>query len=89
MKYKRSQKKAFKALNCEGLARVDVFVTTAGEIIINEVNTLPGFTQISMYPKLWEASGVTYQELITTLIELAIERHERDKELKSSVFDRD
>ncbi|GAF14505.1 D-alanine-D-alanine ligase A [Bacillus sp. JCM 19046] len=82
-------KKAFKALNCEGLARVDVFVTTAGEIIINEVNTLPGFTQISMYPKLWEASGVTYQELITTLIELAIERHERDKELKSSVFDRD
>lgn len=79
---------AYKTLNCEGLARVDVFLTETGEVIINEVNTLPGFTKISMYPKLWEASGVSYQDLITTLIELAIERHERDKQLKSSVFDR-
>lgn len=79
---------AYLALNCEGLARVDVFVTDAGEVIINEINTLPGFTKISMYPKLWEASGLTYSDLITKLIELALERHASDKQLKSSVFDR-
>ena len=77
--------KAFKALQCEGLARVDFFLTEDGRIYVNEINTLPGFTRISMYPKLWEISGISYTELITRLIELAIERHERDQLLKSSV----
>jgi len=76
---------AFQALDCCGMARVDVFLTAGGEVIINEVNTLPGFTNISMYPKLWEASGLGYTELITMLIELALERHRQDGELKSSV----
>ncbi|MUV38365.1 D-alanine--D-alanine ligase [Lentibacillus sp. JNUCC-1] len=79
--------KAFQALQCEGLARVDFFLTEAGDIYVNEVNTLPGFTKISMYPKLWEISGVPYTELITRLIELAVERHEADAKLKSTVWD--
>ncbi len=67
---------AFKALDCCGLSRVDFFVEDAsGNIYINEINTIPGFTDISMYPKLWEASGIPYGELIDRLIELAIERH--------------
>jgi len=65
---------AFKALNCEGLARVDFFYTTDGAIIINELNTMPGFTESSMFPKLWEKSGKSYTELITTLIESALNR---------------
>ena len=68
--------KAFKVLGCLGLARVDFFLTENGEVLLNEVNTLPGFTNNSMYPKLWEASGIRYSELITQLIELALERHE-------------
>lgn len=76
---------AFEALNCEGLARVDVFLKEDNTIIINEINTLPGFTKISMYPKLWEESGISYRELIEILIELAIERHQRDQQLKSSI----
>ncbi|WP_152654866.1 D-alanine--D-alanine ligase [Oceanobacillus sp. CFH 90083] len=76
---------AFEALHCEGLARVDVFLKEDNTIIINEINTLPGFTKISMYPKLWEESGISYRELIEKLIELAIERHQRDKQLKSSI----
>ncbi|MCM3740482.1 D-alanine--D-alanine ligase [Oceanobacillus luteolus] len=75
---------AFQALNCEGMARVDVFLTEADEIIINEINTIPGFTKISMYPKLWEHSGISYSDLIDQLIQLAIERHERDSALESS-----
>lgn len=63
----------FEALECRGLARVDMFVTADEQIVINEVNTLPGFTKISMYPKLWEASGLSYSELIDTLISLAID----------------
>lgn len=76
----------FQTLECEGLARVDVFLTNSGEVYVNEVNTLPGFTRISMYPKLWEVSGLSYTDLITHLIEYALERHERDKKLKSSVW---
>lgn len=79
--------RAFKTLQCEGLARVDVFLTEDGQIYVNEINTLPGFTKISMYPKLWEVSGMTYTNLITELIELGMERHQRDQMLKSSVFD--
>ncbi|NTY86340.1 D-alanine--D-alanine ligase [Serratia fonticola] len=79
---------AFKALDCLGMARVDVFLTPDNNVIINEINTLPGFTNISMYPKLWGASGVSYTQLITALIELALERHQQDRGLNSSVFDR-
>ncbi|NLM59679.1 MAG: D-alanine--D-alanine ligase [Clostridium sp.] len=69
--------KAFKALDCCGLARVDFFVhKETGKVYINEINTMPGFTSISMYPMLWEASGVPYGELIERLINLAIERYE-------------
>lgn len=78
---------AFQTLQCEGLARVDFFLTDEGMLYVNEINTLPGFTKISMYPKLWEVSGLEYTELITQLIELAIERHERDGKLKSSVWE--
>ncbi|MCW2476524.1 D-alanine--D-alanine ligase [Candidatus Symbiopectobacterium sp. NZEC151] len=76
---------AFQALECQGMARVDVFLTPDDDVIINEVNTLPGFTNISMYPKLWQASGLSYTDLITALIELALERQESDRALASSV----
>ena len=67
--------KAFKALDGQGLSRVDFFVKRdSGEIVLNEINTLPGFTNISMYPKLWEAAGVGYSDLLDSLIELAQER---------------
>ncbi len=69
---------AFKALDCSGMARVDFFLSrNTGELYLNEVNTIPGFTAISMYPKLWEASGLPYTALVDLLIELALERSER------------
>lgn len=74
----------FQALCCEGLSRVDFFLKDSGEIIVNEINTMPGFTRISMYPKMWEACGISYTELITRLIELAINRHEKERGLKTS-----
>lgn len=68
--------KAFKALDCYGMARVDFFLEkTTGEIYINEINTIPGFTRISMYPKLWDTAGLSYSKLIDKLIELAQERY--------------
>lgn len=74
--------RAFKALNCSGLARVDFFLDKDTEMVyINEINTMPGFTPISMYPKLWEASGMSYGDLIDRLIDLAIERHKEKNEL--------
>ncbi len=67
---------AFKAVDCAGMARVDFFVERGtGRVLVNEINTIPGFTKISMYPKLWEASGLPYPALIDRLIELALERH--------------
>ena len=77
--------RAYSALECAGLARVDVFLTAAGQVVINEINTLPGFTAISMYPKMWEASGLAYGDLITTLIELALQRHAAAQALRSSM----
>lgn len=72
--------KAFKTLECKGMARVDMFLTSGGKIVVNEINTLPGFTNISMYPKLWEASGLSYSKLLDKLIDLAIEtKHKKDK----------
>lgn len=76
---------AFKVLCCEGMARVDLFLKENGEIVINEINTIPGFTKISMYPKLWEVSGISYSELIHRLIQLAIERFDREEKLETSV----
>jgi D-alanine-D-alanine ligase len=74
---------AFTALECEGMARVDLFLDRdSGEFFFNEVNTIPGFTSISMYPKMMEASGVPYPELLTRLIELALRRHEAKQKLK-------
>ena len=67
---------AFTALECEGLARVDFLVDgKSGAIYVNEINTMPGFTRISMYPKLWEASGIPYPELVDRLVQLALERY--------------
>ncbi|MFT0212063.1 D-alanine--D-alanine ligase [Pseudomonas sp. F1_0610] len=77
--------KAYKVLECLGMARVDIFLTQNEQVIINEVNTLPGFTNISMYPKLWEASGLSYSDLITKLIELALQRHRQDSALLNTV----
>jgi D-alanine-D-alanine ligase len=70
---------AFRAVDGSGLARVDMFLTPENRIVVNEINTLPGFTSASMYPKLWEATGLPYSELIDKLIDLALERH-RDKQ---------
>jgi len=77
--------KVFKTICCEGLSRVDFFLKEDGAIIVNEINTMPGFTRISMYPKLWEASGISYTELIDRLIQLALLRFENEKKLKTSV----
>jgi D-alanine-D-alanine ligase len=76
--------RTFKVMCCEGMARVDLFLKENGEVFVNEINTLPGFTNISMYPKLWEASGITQTELISRLIELAIERFNKEQKLKRS-----
>ncbi len=73
----------FKTLSCEGLARVDFFLRNNNEIVVNEINTIPGFTAISMYPRLWQASGISYQELIDRLIQLALERFKKEKRLKT------
>jgi len=72
--------RAFRAVDCAGMARVDFLLDRpSGTLFVNEVNTIPGFTPISMYPKLWEASGLPYPRLLDRLIELALERH-REKE---------
>jgi D-alanine-D-alanine ligase len=73
----------FEALECSGLARVDFFLRSSGEWLINEINTLPGFTAISMYPKLWAASGVQPRELLTRLVDLALARHAKRKALRT------
>ena len=68
--------RAFQAIDGSGLARVDFFLErVTDKLIVNEINTLPGFTSISMYPKLWEVSGIVYSQLIDRLIELAFDRH--------------
>lgn len=77
--------RSYRSLCCEGLARVDLFLREDGEVLVNEINTLPGFTKISMYPKLWEASGLSYGKLIDRLIQLALESFRRQQELKTNV----
>jgi D-alanine-D-alanine ligase len=76
--------RTFRVLCCEGMARVDFFLKYDGEVVVNEMNTIPGFTKISMYPKLWEASGIPQPELIDRLVELALERFEKERRLKTS-----
>jgi D-alanine-D-alanine ligase len=76
---------AFRALDCSGMARVDFLVTKkTNRIFLSEINTIPGFTSISMYPKLWQASGLSYSNLLDRLIELAIERHQAKRQLKTT-----
>lgn len=75
---------AFKTVECEGMSRIDFFLREDNTFVLNEINTLPGFTEISMYPKLWEKSGINYIDLITELVELSIERSERNKKLKNA-----
>jgi len=75
-------RKVFLAMECEGMARVDLLLDrTSEELFFNELNTIPGFTSISMYPKLWEASGINYTELLSRLVDLAMSRHKRKKAL--------
>lgn len=75
-------RRSYIALECAGLARVDVFLTPDLHVVVNEVNTLPGFTRISMYPKLWQASGLAYPALITQLVDLALERQAATRALR-------
>ena len=86
----RSQRQAilaFQAIDGSGLARVDFLLSrTTGELFVNEINTLPGFTTISMYAKLWAASGVDYQSLVERLVALAIARHREKQQLRTSAF---
>lgn len=75
-------KRAFKIIDCSGLVRADFFVTAEDEIYINEINTMPGFTPVSMYPILWQNTNLSYSDLIEELISLAIERHEEKQQLQ-------
>ena len=85
-KVREIAKKAYKALSCSGMARADMFLKPDGTIVMNEINTLPGFTKISMYPKLMELSGVPYKELIDRLVGLAIERHRQQEQFLQNVL---
>jgi len=83
---RRMSIEAFRAVDGAGMARVDfLMVRGSGEIFVNEVNTIPGFTTISMYPKMWEATGVSYPALLDRLIQLALERHTEKQQLRTSV----
>ncbi len=78
--------RAYKAIDCAGLGRVDLLLDEkSGRIYLNEINTIPGFTNISMYPKLWEATGIGYSELLDRLIDLALERHREKGELERTI----
>ncbi|MGH8293349.1 MAG: D-alanine--D-alanine ligase [Gammaproteobacteria bacterium] len=76
--------RTFKTLNCEGMGRVDFFLKADGTLLVNEINTIPGFTKISMYPRLWSLSSISYTELIDRLIQLAIARFAQEQKLKTS-----
>ncbi len=84
-KMKELAVEAFSVLECRGMSRVDMFLTPEEQIYVNELNTIPGFTRISMYPKLWEYSGIKYSDLIDKLISLAIEDFEQRNQLKTSM----
>jgi D-alanine-D-alanine ligase len=84
-KMKELAVKSFSVLECKGMSRVDMFLTPEEKIYVNELNTIPGFTRISMYPKLWEYSGIKYSELIDRLISLAVDDFEQRNQLKTSM----
>lgn len=77
--------RAFQAVDCSGMGRVDFFLDHKGTIFVNEINTIPGFTQISMYPKLWEHSGLPYPALLDRLIAIALEKHRERQALRTSI----
>ncbi|MDQ0254093.1 D-alanine-D-alanine ligase [Evansella vedderi] len=79
---KRVAIQSFKALDCSGLVRADFFLTKDGEVLMNEVNTMPGFTPFSMFPMLWQESGLPYSKLIEKLVELGVERHKEKQKIK-------
>ncbi|VAW41830.1 D-alanine--D-alanine ligase, partial [hydrothermal vent metagenome] len=84
-KVRRLAVQAYKAIDCAGLGRVDLLMDVGnGRLYLNEINTIPGFTNISMYPKLWQASGLPYSHLLDKLIDLALERHEEKEQLEKS-----
>ena len=86
MRCRRLAIAAFKAVDCAGMARVDFLLSReTGQLYVNEINTIPGFTTISMYSKLWAATGVAYPALLDRLIQLAIERHAEKQGLKTSL----
>ena len=85
-RFQESAVRAFRSLECLGMARVDFFLEhRTGRILLNEINTIPGFTSISMYPKLWEASGLSYRNLLDRLIELALSQHREKQRTKYSI----
>ena len=75
--------RCFQALQCQDFARVDLFLTDNGEIFINEINTIPGFTNSSMYPMMWKEKGISFTDLISKLIELSMHRFEQNKRLST------
>jgi D-alanine-D-alanine ligase len=83
-KIQRTAVRTFQVLCCEGMGRVDFFLRPNGQLLVNEINTIPGFTAISMYPKMWQASGLSYSRLIDRLIGLALERWRKEKRLRTS-----
>ena len=76
---------AYKAIDASGLSRVDFFLKPNGELLVNEINTLPGLTDVSGFPKMWEASGIPFRRVIDQLIELAIERHRERARNETSI----
>lgn len=74
----------FQVLCCEGMARVDFFLKEDGNLVVNEINTIPGFTKISMYPKMWQVSGLSYADLLDRLIQLALERHKEELQIQTN-----
>ena len=85
LKIKKLALAAYKLLECKGLARIDFFLTNQEEIYINEVNTLPGFTNISMYPQLWQASCISYGGLVERLIQLALEEFAKEAKIQRKI----
>jgi D-alanine-D-alanine ligase len=81
-KIRKASVKAFEALHCEDFSRIDLFLDKKGKIYINEINTIPGFTNSSMYPVMWKERGVGFSELITRLLNLALERYDRSKRIE-------
>jgi D-alanine-D-alanine ligase len=77
--------RAYRASDCAGMGRVDLLLDPiSSQLYLNEINTIPGFTSISMYPKLWEASGLSYPKLLDRLVDLALERHEEKQQVRTS-----